>query len=167
MSDVVATVQFTCTILETLTDQVDGSTSPEVIHDGFNRTFSLDENGSGGLAVVTEPAVFTKALVAGAGTINLTSVPATGGGNKSANGLKVQLVLFTNPTTNVGSTITIAPGASNAYELFGSGNELVIPKGCTLQFYFHDQLADIDGTHKEIDLAGTGTDILNCIFLFG
>jgi hypothetical protein len=82
-------------------------------------------------------------------------------------GLKLQALLVNNPTTNAGATTNIAPGASNPYSPWGAGNDLTLPKGGSLEFYFHDQTEDVDGTHKTLDLAGTGTDVLQLVMVFG
>lgn len=163
---VVVTSQFGLSVVETLETQIDGAANPAVTFDDFNASYYLDGAGTGGTPVVTKKASFIQALTAGVATIDMTSLPATGGGTFSAAGLRLIEMLLHNPTTNAG-LINFAPGAANPLPLFGTGNDIDIHLGARLHWHSNNQGVDISGTVKTIDLAGTGTDVLWCLFVFG
>jgi hypothetical protein len=99
------------------------------------------------------------ALTAGAATIDLTAIPGVQG-NVTFSGIKVVYAIFQNPGSN---TITVSEGASNGYPI---GIHVIHPGGYRV-CYFKDGLGDVSGSDKTIDLAGTGTDTLNAIFVAG
>lgn len=66
-------------------------------------------------------------------TIDLTNVqalamPISSARLKDLTGAKVKAFMFATPNTNVG-TVNIAPGGSNPYLLYGSGNDITLDKG--------------------------------------
>lgn len=163
---VTCSYRINATVVETLSTNVQGSVSPQVTHSKFDRALQLDGDGTGGTAPITQGKGFTFTLSGGALTIDLTSLPATGGGTFSATGLRLIVAHLECPATNAGA-INIAPGASNGYYFLGSGNDFTIPIGGLMSVYTNNQGIDIDGTHKTLDLSGTGADILNAILCFG
>ena len=156
-----ASLRAEVTVTETLETNVDGASNPIVTHNGFNQKKTLDADSTPPITRVYDDQV---ALVAGAKTLDFTSLGATGGGTFSASGLKLQAMLFVNAGA---AAMTISPGASNGYVPFGSSNSVVVPAGGYAKFYWPDTLADIDGTHKTIDIAGTGTQEFQIVLLFG
>ncbi len=98
----------------------------------------------------------------GAATIDLTDLLGTQG-NIDGTGLRVRALRVQGSDASNGA-LTISPGASNPYEFFGPGNELVYPAGNTkpITFEFEDGLAlitDVSGVGaSQIDLAGDASD---------
>lgn len=151
--------RFSMTANEILS--VDAASNASVQHSGFNGTLTLNGSSTPPLTMVSYQ-VYT--LSGGAATIDLTAVLGVNDVAQDATGLKVQTMIVYNPSSNA---ITIAPGASNAYALFGSGNSIEVPPGGRQQFYFADGTPDVAAGVKEIDLSGTGTDTIQIGFGLG
>jgi hypothetical protein len=134
----------------------------QIIFNAFNVSKTL--NGSTSPAASVH-AAFTKAMTAGAATIDFTSLTGTFG-TVSANGLKPRAVLFQNPATNA-NAITIAVGASNGHPLLGAAFSVTLAPGETIVKDLVDQGTTVDSTHKTIDISGTGTQALICELVFG
>lgn len=113
---------------------------------------------------VTKAASIVKALAAGVGTIDLTALPGAGGGTVDGTGLKVQLAKFANPSTHA---ITVKFGAANPYLLGGTNWTFTVQPGGELVVYANKLAPDIASGAKSIDLVGTLTDTLDCIFAMG
>lgn len=157
------TYRFQATVVETLTSQVDGVTSPDVTHDKFNEVDSLD-----GTTTVPVTTVFsdTVALVGGVKTLDLTSLTGVGG-SIDATGLKLQLAYFRNPSTNT-VALTVDVGAANGYELFGGATgKIIIPIGGRNMFFGADNLDDVAAADAEIDITGTGTESFDVVLVLG
>jgi len=144
-----ATFNLRLDVTETLTIGVDGASQPVIQHDQLNVKGTLD-------ATSTPPAAEHSQelynLVAGAKTIDLTALASTNGRVIDGTGLKVQLLRFENKGAN---SMTIAKGATNGYDPFGGAVAVTVPAGCAAMLRFNDSLADIDATHKTLDVAGT------------
>lgn len=165
------TYNFIATAIETLAAGVPGSSSPKITYAGFNSSQTLN---AGTTVPVTKIVTFEPTLSAGALTIDLTALTGANGASVTFSGLKLQFMLFNNGTTTNGvvaagsnSSVNIAEGASNGYPLFGASNDITIPAGGSFMIYFPDALADVSGTDKTIDLAGTGTDAFECVLIAG
>jgi hypothetical protein len=117
---------------------------------------------------VTMVSADSYALVAGAKTIDLTAL-AGSVGTVNATGLKLQGVQFKNRAGN--NPITITAGASNGYLLFGTSGSIVLSAHASRDGYFAlfnpEGLPDVGASTKNIDVAGTGTQTFDAIFLFG
>jgi hypothetical protein len=118
----------------------------------------------------TKTASDTAALAAGSGSIDLTSLTGPLASSVTFSGLKVQLVYISCPATNTGG-VTFDVGAANGYNLFGTDNASdesveVMPGGAVLM-YHPNNAEDVDGTHKTIDVTGTGTDNYNYVLVAG
>jgi hypothetical protein len=118
----------------------------------------------------TKTYVDTISLTAGAATIDLTSLTGEGGRSVTFNGLKVQKVQISCPASNTAG-ITFDVGASNGYNLFGADNASdesveVMPGGAE-QRYTPNNGEDVDSTHKQIDVTGTGTESFNIALVAG
>lgn len=103
-------------------------------------------------------------LSAGVATIDLTSLTQIGLSTAvNATGLKVRAICLLPDAANA-NPIQIGTGASNGYTGIGvisalnAGN--VLARTCA-------GAAAIDGTHKTLDLAGTGSQKLNILIVFG
>lgn len=123
---------------------------------------SQDLNASS-VPPVTKATAYQVALTAGAATIDLTSLPNKDGvaGQVNFTGLKVQVYKFRNKSTNL-NTITLTFGASNPYLLHGAAWKYILGPNEEMTFKGFDNanMPDVDSTHKNIDVAGTGTDTL-------
>ena len=129
----------------------------------FRPNFVSALNASSSPAV-TKQIQRTLALTAGAATVNLASLVGTNGAAVDFTGLKVQHFKFINPGAN---PITFTFGASNPYLLLGSGWKIIVPAHSEVAGMLSDQPPDVDSTHKNIDIAGTGTDSFNIILVAG
>lgn len=91
----------------------------------------------------------TITLTAGAATIDLTSI-----GGVSGSGLKVAFFLFKPLGAN---SMTVAQGASNAYNLGSAANAFTVQPGGELQVQGGGGLPTVSATIKNIAVTGTGT----------
>jgi hypothetical protein len=111
----------------------------------------------------------TYALVTGSKTIDLTAILNFLAVSQNGTGLKVQSVIFVNPAGN--ATMNIAPGGSNPYPLFGTGNDIDVPGNATVNswiaFGFPEGLPDVASGAKTITVTGTGTQTFNLGIVLG
>ena len=130
---------------------------------------------NGTLSATTTPPV-TKvfsdnlALVAGAKTLDLTSLAGPAGTTVDFTGLKVQKIQLRCPTSNT-LPILVQKGDANAYNLLGADNAsaetIEVLPGDDVQFKRHDTLEDVDATHKDIKFTGNGTEAIYVILVAG
>ncbi len=153
------------TAIETLDTNVPAAAEAnrKVTHNQFNKTASLTGATT---PPVTKVAAFEKALSAGAGTIDLTALPGTNGAVVDGTGLKVQAIKLTNKAVNANS-IKVAVGGTNGYELAGADFAATLQPGQELVLFGNDATPDVDGTHKTLDLTGTGSQVLQVIVVLG
>ncbi len=153
------------TVKETITAGVPDAlaASAVVTHDQFNKSVSL--NGAT-TPPVSVTASFVKALVSGAGTIDLTALPGTNGATISGTGLKVQALKVQALGTNA-NPITLTFGASNPYALHGATFVMALSPGQEYQFFGNAATPTIGSGAKNIDLSGTGTQSLNVQVVMG
>lgn len=114
----------------------------------------------------TKVAAYEKAMSAGAATIDLTALVGIANSAVSGSGLKVQFVKFKNKATNA-NAITIGEGASNGYELFGNAWSIILQPGQEILACLAEQAPDIGSGAKNIDIAGTGAQVLQVEFVMG
>ncbi len=141
--------------------------------DAFNttklETGASKWSGSTKLSATTTPAAqdsasFVQALTAGAATIDLSALTGTNGRAVNGTGKKI-LAIFLKPLG--ANPMTFTAGASNGYLLFGASGSVAVPNGGFLLKGFGSALSAIDGTHKTIDVAGTGSQTCQVQILFG
>lgn len=105
-------------------------------------------------------------LAAGALTLDLAALNR--GSLLSAEnftGLKVQVIKIKAPDTNT-ATVSIAPGATNGYHLFGAADGKVhLGPGDECLFKYTEQLPDVAAGAKDIALASAQADALLQIIL--
>lgn len=116
---------------------------------------------------VTKDVPFTKALSSGTATIDLTNLTHSNGATIDGTGLKVRACKFRNPAANA-NAITLTFGASTPYLLFGSAWKITLQPGqsfgpCLLL----SGAPTISGSLKNIDLAGTLSQSLECHLVLG
>ena len=155
-----------------VTEDVEGAPAAE----GQQTTSKAFNRGAQSLGPATTPPVTAYSAdewtldISGAATIDLTDLPGTQG-DVDGTGLKVQAFRVHGAATN--GALTISPGASNPYSLFGSGNDLELPAGFLgpLECRFDDLLADVTDVSgvgaSQIDLAGTAADVFKIEILLG
>lgn len=144
------------------------TTSNAVQFDSLNQTQTLTSSTT---PAVTKQVSYQVALSTGALTIDLTSMAGgTNGATVTFSGLKVCGYLFENPSTNANS-ITIVGGASSGYLIFGTAGSVVLAPGHRIKMQVKQGtssgLPTVDGTHKNIDLSGTGSQVLNVQMIAG
>lgn len=139
---------FLAQITETLSN-VDGASNPTIYLSAFDDTYQLDASTT---PPVTKCVVDVIPLVAGAYTIDLTTIQGTNGTAQDMTGLKVQFFRFKNLGAN---DMTITFGASNPYNLLGSAFVVVVKAGQQFMFYGNDATPDVGAGAKNIDVTGT------------
>lgn len=149
-------VKFGITATETLTDESLSTAARSIQHTNF------DESVTPSPATIVSAKLY--ALVTGALTIDLRALHQANGASGDGNGLKVQGFYFKNLGANA---MTIVGGASNGYLIFGTSGSVVVQPGGGLTIYHADGSADIDATHKTIDVSGTGTQTFECALILG
>jgi len=165
MAFTVTTIQYNAqmTVTEILAGNVVGLSDKTVKHTLLNKTIQLD---SGTTPPVTKVATYRQALVAGAGTIDLTALVGTNGATVDGSGLKVQAIKLSNPSTNA-NVITATFGAGNPYNLAGAAWSVALLPGQEFLFYGNDATPDIAAGAKDIDLAGTLVEPLDYSIVMG
>lgn len=104
------------------------------------------------------------ALVAGVATIDLTNLTQTGlSVPVDATGKKVRAICVLADSGNA-NVIAIGVGASNGYT--GIGTISALNPGNMAIHTCQGSIA-VDGTHKTLDFAGTGTQKLDILIVFG
>jgi hypothetical protein len=118
---------------------------------------------------ITGPPISRKITLAGSiETIDLTAaevlaLPSAAARTFDFTGKKVVAVVLRAGDANA-AVITVAPGATNPYPLFGAGNTIEVPKGMALALGCKGsvaaQLPPVAAAVKDIDIDGTSGDIL-------
>jgi nitrogen fixation/metabolism regulation signal transduction histidine kinase len=160
---VALTLASTITVVETVANSYVDSTDQTLKYTGLNTSLTL--NGASTPAV-SKQAQFQQALTSGAATVDLRALVGAAQSEVDGNGLKVRAVKLRGKSTNA-NPITISEGASNGYALFGSGFQLDLKPDQEILAYLKDGAVTIDGTHKTLDLAGTGSQILEIAIVLG
>ncbi len=159
-----AAIAYQLTVTETLSPTfADTNTSNrKVVTNGLNISKTLN---AGSTPPGTMLSAFQKTLVSGGGQIDLRTLPGTTG-TQDGNGLKLQACILYNPTTNA-NTITVAVGTSNGYTFAGAACSVTLSPGDTIALFRNDTAPDVDGTHKLLDIAGTGSQVLDVELVLG
>jgi hypothetical protein len=162
---VTATIRAHMDTVKTLTGPFVDPTDATVRVNGLDQTLSLSASST---QPITEVVTQELALSSGAATIDLTSLPDLAGvaGAVDGTGLKVQAVLFQNDSANA-NDMTLSQGLSNDYELLGATFSFTLKPGQWVLVFLNDASPDIASGDKEIDVAGTGAQILNYHLLLG
>ena len=152
-------------VTETLESNVPATPtgSRSVVHSAWDSTKTLKSDST---PPATKVAVFEKALSGGAATIDLTALTGTNSATVVGSGLRVQVLRVKAPATN-GNPITIAKGASNGYDGLGASFSHALVPGGEATFFLNDAGGDIGGTNKNLDLAGTGSQVLQVEVVLG
>ncbi|HDZ39250.1 MAG TPA: hypothetical protein ENH62_13375 [Marinobacter sp.] len=151
---------------ETLSTGVASGNADNVIrHDAINTNLALNATST---PAVSQVVWVNKALAGGAGTLDLTALTGANGA-VDLTGLKVQAIKFKNPAGNAAMTIKF--GVANPYNLLGASWTLILPAATTIaseiQFVCNEGAPDVAGAAKDIDLSGTGSEVLEVQIVAG
>jgi len=156
----------TSSIFATETLDLPGSSSPTVKLDAFKLTQSYNADSTPAASAIVS---FVVTLTAGAATINLVALPGTQG-TLDATGLKIRDFWFRNRRedgSDNSNPVTITPGASNGYNIFGSASGLMTLQPGDVAHWTPMYAQTVASGDRNIDLAGTGTDSFQCVILLG
>jgi len=141
-----AELGFIFRVQETLTN-VDGASQQTIDLSAFDDTFSLNADSTPPATICVFKVV---PLVAGAYTIDLTTITGTNGVVQDMTGLRVQDIRVKNLGAN---DMTFAPGASNGISL--SCGTFTVPPGGISMFHLNDAAPDVASGDRTIDVTGT------------
>lgn len=149
-----------------LPDSPAAPSTQSLTHSGFNVAQSFS---AASVPVGDAIAFFEVTLSGGAASINLAALPHNGA-TIDGTGKKVQAAIFRNPAGN--NPMTITDGASNGYNIFGDASgQVTIPghasKPSAVAIFFPEGLQDIAAGDRTIDVAGTGTEVLEVGLVLG
>lgn len=154
-----ATCGVTLDVVETVAVNADqiSATRNSVTFNGHTEenalTASSDPN-------VTVHAVGSKALVAGAVTLDLRTLTGLNGVAVDLNGLAPRMIVFENPVTNA-NPITIVFGSATPYTGLGAAYNYTLQPGQKVAYLLGDAGTAVSATVKFLDLTGTGSQALN------
>ena len=74
--------------------------------------------------------------------------------------------MFVATSTNTGA-ITISDGVSNGYELLGANFVVALKPKQRFLLYCDDSAPTVGSSAKTIDLAGTGTETISVVVVYG
>lgn len=134
-----------------------------ITHNEYSTSVQLTATSS---VPATKTAMFLATMSGGALTIDLTALTGTNDATVTFDGLKVQSMHLSAPTTN-GSSITVTAGATNGIDLLGASWSVVLQPGQEIVWYGFNLAQDVSATVKNIDLAGTTTDALEVSLVAG
>lgn len=151
----------TINLQETITNTADPSAKKTVMTN-IGGQFKFD----------TAPILATKAyhqlvsLSTGALTLDLTAL-VDSDLTQDMSGLALLLMIAVADSANA-NPFTIKPGASNGYTGWVNSNGVLLTTANDMNIIgpLYGGI-DVDGTHKTIDLAGTGSQKVNLLMLFG
>jgi hypothetical protein len=158
-----ATFISALTITEPSAETLVQSTDNTISYVGPNQSLTLTGLTS---PAVSKQAAFEVTMSGGAATIDMQALVGALGSIVDGTGLKVQMIKFTNKATNA-NAITIAEGASNGYELLGGSFTFTLPVGGSALFYLPEGSPDIAANASEIDISGTGSQVLQVAIAMG
>ncbi len=156
-------IQSPVSVKETVALGLDNVTDPRIIHE-------IAPLLAAKLTSSTTPAV-TKiwsdnvALTAGAKTLDLEALVNDNLPNVDFVGLKVQLLVLSNPAGN--NIITITSGASNGYDLGGASSSWALGPGEQMILLLNEGSPDVAAADSELDFAGTGSETFDILMVAG
>lgn len=118
--------------------------------------------------------IVRKVTISGTTTIDLTAaagvaLPAAASRTVDTSGKRLVALRLSCPTTNAG-VVNVAPGGSNPYPLFGSGNDIDVRPGETVVKIINGVASGypvVSGTAKNVDITGTTNDVIHVEAYFG
>jgi hypothetical protein len=173
MSTSTADVALLLTVQEILSAAEAPATSEELArtltYSAFNGRQKLSSTSTP--ALDSPPAARAITLAGSTVTLDLTAMNLARSASETYDftGKKLIAAIFKANSANV-AAITIAPGASNAYAVFGTAKDIIIGPGRLEAFAFLSLGSDLPAVAagaKNIDISGTSGDKLDVLLLFG
>lgn len=129
-------------------------------NDGFNQELAIYSPTS---TPVVDRASYQEYTIGGGGTVDIDLTALLSSQTAiNATGKKVQGFIFVSPAGN--AMVTIAPGATNAYDPFGAGNEFDLYAHASIDGFVcalqPEGLEDVAAGAKNIRISGTPTQIV-------
>jgi hypothetical protein len=129
-----------------------------VTHDGYNTRHNLHASS-------TPPASLKYAeTLTGPLTLDLTALADPVSGTLDGTGLKVQALKVVNLSAT--DDLVVDDGAADPYSLNGGAPITLPPLGEAL-LYFADGLADVDATHKDLDITAGAAEEYQIMLVLG
>lgn len=147
---------------ETIALALDLVTDPQITHDGGLADLELSPTSTPVVDAVWSDSI---SLSGGAASIDLAALARGDLANLDLSGKKVQAIQFSCPSANT-AFVAIAPGATNPYPVFGSGNEFDLPAGADVTIYVPEGLGDVGASAKEIDFASSDVDAVIKVVIY-
>lgn len=135
-------------------------------HNAFDVLQNLTATGTTGSPAISKGGSFEFTLSGGSLSVDLTNLTGTNGVTVDATGLKLQAMLLRQPAGN--AVMTIKKGVTNGYKPGGSSDfSISLTAGEAAAFLFDETSDEVGASLKTLDLAGTGTQKLQAVLLFG
>lgn len=159
-----AIITNTVALTETLTLSADPSIGTVTLEPTAGQRWNMD--GTTG-PLVTKSVRTLVTMSGGTATIDLTAFPdAETNTAVDLSTLKLKMLHLACPSTNA-NAVTVAPGASNGYTGWVStGGEVLNASDQRGPNIYNGGIA-VDATHKNIDITGTGSQVVTIVALFG
>jgi hypothetical protein len=161
-----STIQANIAVNPGVTETFDATTLPTIgatslQYSTFSKRWTLNASSTPPVTKVYAEEVTSD----GAETLDFTALVRSIGGTIDATGLKLQaLALYNKSTTN---TVTIGKGASNGYDFNATAQTIVVQAESYLLLTFNDDLADVSGSVKTIDIVATSGQAYDLMLIFG
>jgi hypothetical protein len=166
-STVSAVYALQATVTETFTGEYVSSGDNTITINGLNETGTLNASSS---VPATKVASGQLTMTAGAATLDLTALvnTASAGQTVTHTGLKPQIMILRNLSTNA-NNMTVGKGASNGWSPVAAGTTWSLPlaPAQSHMFLLKDLAIDVAAGAKDIDVAGTGSQILEWTIVSG
>jgi hypothetical protein len=131
---------------------------------GINQLFN--NLGSSSTPPAKKDAAVTVTMTGSAVSVDLTNITNDFGGTFNGNTQKAQFALFVAPASNA-AAVTIAAGASNAYNLLGASFSFKLAPGQFALVGLNNASPTIGSGAKNIDCTGTASDTLQIGIISG
>lgn len=146
---------------ETVDLDLDHTANPQLTHEIAADSGTLNASST---PTATKEWTNRVTLSGGAASIDLAALDKGNLPDEDFSGLEVRIVKLSAPSGN-GAAITVTVGSSNGYNLLGptsaTADRMIVSPGCVVEHYLHNTAEAVDATHKTIDFAGAGTDVLD------
>ena len=159
-------VAYASNITITETFSVANAADNTILVNTYNQTGTLTASST---VPATKQATFPLTMSGGTGSVDLTALPGLNANETvDGTGLKAQLLLLLNPSTNANS-ITVAKGASNGYgwNTAGTSWTVSLSPGQWAMFGGNDVGPDVASGARLLDVTGTASQVLDVSIVLG